>query len=212
MPAGRAYLLIIFLPACLLSFSALGSDLKSPPPAGQPAGIEEKQPAAEFCRVHLDFGQLAFEEVKIDKDALKVTGPDFNLQREGDVVYGFMLSKPTRFRVKADSISGTAAGMDLMLHVKREALSTEVSGLVGIRRVVARVSGNKVSVAAAGSSQVASTAHLSLTRSSGNLLKGQIGLGAGMSAAGMVTFGCDLDFIRERPELIVILFMWWLGV
>jgi len=208
MPAGRTYFFFIFI----LAYPAMGSDLKSPPSAGPPAGVEEKKPAAEFCRVHLDFGQLAFEEVKIDKDALKVTGPDFNLQREGDVVYGFMLSKPTRFRVKADSISGTAAGMDLMLHVKRQALSTEVSGLVGIRRVVARVSGNKVSVAAAGSSRVASTAHLSLTRSSGNLLKGQIGLGAGMSAAGMVTFGCDLDFIRERPELIVILFMWWLGV
>jgi hypothetical protein len=208
MPVGRAIISYIFLLACLVSFPAPGEDLKSQ----TPAVIENKKPANETCKVHLDFGLKAFEEVKIDKVTLKVNGPDFNLQREGDIVYGFMLSKPTRFHIKADSISGTAAGMDLMLHVKRQDLATEVSGLVGIRRVTVKVSGDKVSVSAAGSSQVSSTAHLSLTSVSKNQLKGQIGLGAGMSSASMTTIGCDLDYIRERPALIVILFMWWLGV
>lgn len=157
----------------------------------------------------MQFGILIDQQVTITADRVK--GPDFNLHREASTYYGFILSRPTRFRVKPGEISGNAAGMDLMLHVLDKERFTEIVGLVGARRVRARISDQRVSVDAGASTMVESSAHLALVRQRGNSLRGQFGQGSQLASARLVSAGCDLEYIRRHPGLVVILFLWWLG-
>lgn len=169
--------------------------------AASPA-LGEEPKVERACTITMQFGWFAAQEVSLKGD--RVIGSNFNVQREGDVVYGFVHGEPTRFRALDDRVSGTVAGMDLMLYVARDAIKTEVSGLVGERRVTARVTDTAVTVSARGAS-------LSLSHYRGNHLKGQMLVASDLGPADLVLFGCELKLIRERPDLIVILFMWWLG-
>ncbi|RLB59720.1 MAG: hypothetical protein DRI34_00865 [Deltaproteobacteria bacterium] len=177
---------------------------------GSPPALVEEKPEPARCLVSMQFGFLVDQQVTITPGRVK--GPDFNLRREGDTYYGFILSRPTRFRVKPGEISGTACGMDLMLHVFDRGRVTEITGLVGARRVRARISDQRVTVDAGASTMVESSAHLALVRERGNRLSGQFGQGSQLAPARLVTAGCDLDYLRRRPGLVVILFLWWLGV
>jgi hypothetical protein len=86
-----------------------------------------------------------------------------------------------------------------------------VAGLVGSRHVIAELTDSKVTVTAAASSLINTSASLILTRQRGQRLTGHMVVGSDLGSASMVTFGCDLEAIRARPDLIVTLFMWWLG-
>ena len=171
--------------------------------------VREEAPSAPACRIKLDFGKVAYQDLTIRGD--KIKGSNFNLLQEGKILYGFVLSKPTRFRVSGKEISGTIAGMDLMLHIKHSGPYIQISGLVGSRRVNLKASDHKVEVQASASGLASSSAHLLLVHEQGNRLRGRAGAGAEFYSAQMISFGCDLAHLRKRPELLVVLFMWWLG-
>ncbi len=190
--------------AFVLSLPALspGSDKAQPL-------IRDEAPSAPSCRIKLDFGKAAYQDLTIKGD--KIKGSNFNLQQEGKVLYGFVLSKPTRFRVSGKEISGTIAGLDLMLHIKHSGPYIQISGLVGSRRVSLKASDHKVEVQASASGLASSSSHLLLVQEQGNRLRGRAGAGAEIYSAQMISFGCNLAQLRKRPELLVVLFMWWLG-
>jgi len=155
------------------------------------------------CDMSLNIGWFARQDVSVKPG--RVVGPDFNLHIEDDVIYGFIRGKTTRLKVKKDSVSGSAAGFDLMLHINKSELETEVRGLVGVQRVVAKVSDEKVSVSSAASS-------LAVSRVKGGHFRGHVGRGGSdIQFAEMTLSGCDLSFLKDRPGLIVALFMAWLG-
>jgi hypothetical protein len=177
------------------------------PPAalagGEPQGEVKEVGEAGRCEMSLNIGWYARQDVSIKPG--RIVGPDFNLHIEDDVIYGFIRGKTTRFRVKKDSVSGTAAGFDLMLHVNKSDFETEVRGLVGVQRVVATVSDEKVSVSSVASS-------LAVSKEKAGYFRGHVGRGGSeIQFADMTLSGCDLSVLRERPGLIVALFMAWLG-
>jgi hypothetical protein len=172
------------------------------------AEVNEKQEPGR-CDMSLNIGWFARQDVSVKPG--RVVGPDFNLHIEDDVVYGFIRGKATRFRVSEDDISGSAAGFDLMLHVNKSELVTEVRGLVGNRRVVAKVSDVKVSVSASASSVISSSSSLSVAKVREGYFRGHVGGGSELQFADLKLTGCDLDFLKDRPGLIVALFMAWLG-
>jgi hypothetical protein len=192
----KRYLLLVLL------ISAAAKTENAPP-------LAEEKGALERCQVHLDLGSAGGQQITISGDRVK--GPDFNVSREGEVYFGFTREKTTRFKLSDDGLSGTVAGMDLMLHVTFTDRCTAVSGLVGIRRVKAEVCPDAVTVQASGSLQVASSSHLHLSGGLG-VLRGQFGQGANISAAKLELSGCKLEDIAARPALIVLVFLWWLGV
>ncbi|RME25932.1 MAG: hypothetical protein D6806_07055 [Deltaproteobacteria bacterium] len=177
--------------------------------AGQPATGVEKKSGKGRCSVLMRFGNLLEQQVTIEADRVK--GPDFNLTREGDVWYGFIRSRPTRFRTTGDEISGNAAGLDLMLHLFRKAETLRIRGLVGGRRVSVDISGIKVRVDAGASGGAESSTHLVLELTEPGRYKGQFGQGATIAPAELVASGCDLAGLKSRPGLVVALFLWWLG-
>ena len=166
-----------------------------------PAGVTEEL-AAPVCAVRLQFGYRVSQHVEIEDDRVK--GADYNLHIDGAITYGFISGHPTRFRIEGKHISGNAGGKDLMLNVKRDEVSTTVTGLVGGLRVVATVSEHRVTVKAPHGT-------LYLSRDRGNHLSGRMGLSTDLAPAHLTSYGCGLETIRKRPELIVVLFMWWLG-
>jgi hypothetical protein len=172
--------------------------------AGEKAPAEVKEVSeAGRCEMSLNIGWFARQDVSIKPG--RIVGPDFNLHIEDDVIYGFIRGKTTRFRVKKDSVSGTAAGFDLMLHVNKSDTETLVRGLVGAQRVVAKVSDEKISVSSVASS-------LSVSKEKAGYFRGHVGRGgAEIQFADMTLSGCDLSFLKDRPGLIVALFMAWLG-
>lgn len=186
-------------------------------PMASRAGEEQSQPAAEVkeaqeperCDISLNIGWFARQDVSVKPG--RVVGPDFNLHIENDVIYGFIRGKATRFRVKKDDISGSAGGFDLMLHLSRSDTQTEIRGLVGNRRVVAKVSDEKISVSAAASSVTTSSSSLSVSKVRVGYFRGHVGGGAQLQFADMTLKGCDLSILKNRPGLIVALFMAWLG-
>ena len=190
--------------AFVFSFPALASGDDRAQPQ-----LREEAPSAPACRIKLDFGKVAYQDLTIKGD--KIKGANFNLQQEGKVLYGFVLSKPTRFRVSGKEISGSIAGMDLMLHIKRTGPHIQISGLVGSRRVSLKASDFKVEVQASASGLASSSAHLLLVHERGNRMRGRAGAGAEIYSAQMISFGCNMADLRKRPELLVVLFMWWLG-
>jgi hypothetical protein len=145
---------------------------------------------------------LVTQNVTIKPD--RILGADYNLHVEDLVVYGFISGQPTRIKLKDKHISGSAAGRELMLNVKKTDTATEVSGLVGGVRVSAEVSEHRVRVNAVRGA-------LYLSRDRGNHLSGQLGLSTDIATAHLTTYGCELSEIRKRPDLIVVLFMWWMG-
>ena len=175
-----------------------------PAMAGEKTPLEVKEVGeAGRCDMSLNIGWFTRQDVSIKPG--RIIGPDFNLHIEDDVIYGFIRGKTTRFRVKKDSVSGTAAGFDLMLHVKKSDFETEVRGLVGAQRVVAKVSDEKVTVSSVASS-------LSVSKEKAGYFRGHVGGGgAEIQFADMTLSGCDLSVLRKRPGLIVALFMAWLG-
>jgi len=191
---------IFLVLALLFSQAAMAVDA---PPVVVDKGVLER------CQVRLDLGSAGGQQITISGDRVK--GPDFNVSREGEVYFGFTREKTTRFKLSDDSLSGTVAGMDLMLHVNFSDRCTEVSGLVGIRRVKAEVCPDRVTVQASGSLQVASSTNLHLSGGQG-VLRGQFGQGAEIAAAKLELSGCKLEDIAARPALIVLVFLWWLGV
>jgi hypothetical protein len=180
-------------------------------------GEKQTQPAADVkkvqetgrCDISLSIGWFARQDVSVKPG--RVVGPDFNLHIEDDIVYGFIRGKVTRFKVKPDHISGSAAGFDLMLHINKSDRVTEIRGLVGSRRVVAQVSDKKVSVSAAASSVVTSSSSLSVLEVRAGYFRGHVGGGSELQFAEMTLKGCDLNVLKNRPDLIVVLFMCWLG-
>jgi hypothetical protein len=172
------------------------------------AEVEEVSEAGR-CDMSLNIGWFARQDVSVKPG--RVVGPDFNLHIEDDVVYGFIRGKTTRFRVKKDGVSGSAAGFDLMLHLSESETRTEIRGLVGNRRVVATVSAEKISVSAAASSVISTSSSLTVSKVKKGYFRGHVGGGSELQFADMTLSGCDLDFIRKRPGLIVALFMAWLG-
>jgi hypothetical protein len=110
--------------------------------AGEEPKVKETGEAGR-CDMSMNIGWFARQDVSVKPG--RVVGPDFNLHIEDNVIYGFIRGKATRFKVKKDSVSGSAAGFDLMLHVNKSDFETEVRGLVGNRRVVAKVSDEKIS-------------------------------------------------------------------
>lgn len=168
-----------------------------------PKGEVKEAGEAGRCEMSLNIGWFDRQDVSIKPG--RIVGPDFNLHIEDDVVYGFIRGKTTRFKVRKDSVSGTAAGFDLMLHVSKSDFETEVRGLVGVQRVVATVSDEKVSVSSVASS-------LSVSKEKAGYFRGHVGRGGSeIQFADMTLSGCDLSILRDRPGLIVALFMAWLG-
>jgi hypothetical protein len=167
-----------------------------------PAGVKARLPEAPECRIRLQFGLVVTQNVTVKPD--RIVGADYNLHVEDQIVYGFISGQPTRMKLKDKHISGSAAGRELMLNVKNTETTTEVSGLVGGVRVSAVVSEHRVRVNAMRGA-------LYLTRDRGNHLSGQMGLSSDIAPAHLTTYGCELSEIRKRPDLIVVLFMWWLG-
>lgn len=186
------------LPLLLLGALVAPASAGDEPP---PAQVTEKLPPP-VCAVRLQFGYRITQHVEIEDDRVK--GADYNLHIEDHVTYGFVSGHPTRFRLEDKHISGNAGGKDLMLNVARTETSTVVSGLVGGQRVVATVSAHRVTVKAHHGT-------LYLSRDRGNHLSGRMGLSTDLAPAHLTTYGCGLASIRKRPELIVVLFMWWLG-
>jgi hypothetical protein len=171
--------------------------------AGEVPQVEVKEEGeAGRCEMSLNIGWFARQDVSIKPG--RILGPDFNLHIEDNVIYGFIRGKSTRFKVGPEEISGSAAEFDLMLHVKKSDFETKIHGLVGNQRVVARVSDEKVSV-----SSVASA--LSVSKVKGGYFRGHVGAGPDIQLAEMTVSGCDFTFLRDRPGLIVALFMVWLG-
>jgi len=164
--------------------------------------VKSKVPLAPVCQIRLQLGLSVSQNISIKSD--RITGADYNLHLEDEIIYGFISGQPTRMKLKDNHISGSAAGRDLMLHVKKTGTECEVSGLVGGSRVSAKVSEHRVTVNAMRGA-------LYLSRDRGNHLSGQLGLSSNIAPAHMTTYGCELSMIRDRPELIVTLFMWWLG-
>ena len=178
------------------------------------AGEEPKAEVKEVggagrCDISMNIGWFARQDVSVKPG--RVVGPDFNLHIEDNIIYGFIRGKATRFKVKKDDISGSAAGFDLMLHLSESDTQTEIRGLVGNRRVVAKVSSEKISVSAAGSSVIASSSSLSVSKVKVGYYRGHVGGGSNLQFADLTLKGCDLQIFRERPGLIVALFMAWLG-
>jgi hypothetical protein len=134
----------------------------------------------------------------------RIQGADYNLHIEDEIVYGFMSGNTTRFRMDEGHISGTAGGHDLMLNVWDKQTTTRVTGLVGGARMTASVSDHRILVKGNHGS-------LLLNRDRGNHLSGRLALSGMIETAHLTTYGCGLGTFRERPELIVVLFMWWLG-
>lgn len=172
------------------------------------AEVKEVQEPAR-CDISLNIGWFARQDVSVKPG--RVLGPDFNLHIEGNITYGFIRGKVTRFKVKGDDISGSAAGFDLMLHLSKSDTQTEIRGLVGSRRVVAKVSDEKISVSGAASSVINSSSSLSVTKVRAGYFRGHVGGGSDLQFADMTLKGCDLDILKNRPGLIVALFMAWLG-
>ncbi len=175
----------------------------------EPAADVQKAGEPGLCEISMNIGWFARQDVSVKPG--RVVGPDFNLHIEDDVFYGFIRGKSSRFKVKKDAISGSAAGFDLMLHLSESETQTEIRGLVGNRRVVARVSSEKISVSAAASSVINTSTSLSVAKVKKGYFRGHVGGGSDLQVADMKLAGCDLDFIRKRPGLIVALFMAWLG-
>ena len=177
--------------------------------AGRPEARVKGGKSGQKCTVLMIFGNQVKQQVAVG-DA-RVKGPDFNLTRDGDVWYGFVVSRPTRFRVTNDEIGGNAAGLDLMLHLFREPARLRIRGLVGGRRVSVDVSDTRVRVDAGASGGAESSTHLVLERKEPGRYWGQFGSGSEIAPAEFVTRGCDLSALRKRPGLVVALFLWWLG-
>jgi hypothetical protein len=196
---------VVLLPLAALCAVPFGAAL-----AGEetPAEVKEVGEAGR-CDMSLNVGWFARQDVSIKPG--RVVGPDFNLHIEDDVIYGFIRGKASRFKVKKDAVSGSAAGFDLMLHVNKSDTQTEVRGLVGNRRVVAKVSDEKISVSAAASSVINSSSSLSVSKVKAGYFRGHVGGGAELQFADMKLSGCDLSVLKDRPGLIVALFMVWLG-
>jgi hypothetical protein len=151
----------------------------------------------------LNIGWFARQDVSVKPG--RVLGPDFNLHIEDNVIYGFIRGKTTRFKVGQDDVSGSLAEFDLMLHIDKSDLKTVVRGLVGTQRVVAKVSDEQITVSSVASS-------LSVSKVRAGYFRGHVGGGgAKIQFADMTLSGCDLTILRDRPGLIVALFMAWLG-
>ena len=169
----------------------------------EPRGEVEAAGEAGRCEISLNIGWYDRQDVSIKPG--RIVGPDFNLHIEDTIIYGFIRGKTTRIKVGKDSVSGTAAGFDLMLHINKSDFKTEVRGLVGTQRVVATVSDEKVSVSSVASS-------LAVSKEKAGYYRGHVGRGgAEIQFADMTLSGCDLSVLRDRPGLIVALFMAWLG-
>ena len=175
----------------------------------EPAAKVKEVGEAGRCDISMNIGWFARQDVSVKPG--RVIGPDFNLHIEDDIIYGFIRGKVTRFKVKGDGISGSAAGFDLMLHLSKSDTQTEIRGLVGSRRVVAKVSDEKISVSAAASSDIISSSSLSVSKVRAGYFRGHVGGGSELQLAEMSLKGCDLSTLRDRPDLIVALFMAWLG-
>lgn len=195
----------MLLPLSALCAVPFGMALAGEEPQGKVEAVSE----AGRCEMSMNIGWFARQDVSIKPG--RVVGPDFNLHIEDDVIYGFIRGKATRFKVGPKDISGSAAGFDLMLHVNKSDLETEIRGLVGRRRVVAKVSDEKMSVSGAAYSVGSSASSLAVSMIKAGYYRGHVGGGPDMQLADMTLSGCDLSILRDRPGLIVALFMAWLG-
>jgi len=173
-----------------------------------PIDIKENLDPTFDCHIRMEFGKFSTQDVRIKKN--RITGSNFNIHREGNVFYGFIRNQPSRFRVTETQVTGTIAGMEIILHIKREDFQTQLSGLVGTHRVIANASLEKI-IVDAGSSLV-----LTRTRTP-NYFRGHLGHGPDISAARFKIGACKPSpswKCREIwlcPEMIVVLFLWWLG-
>ena len=190
----------LIMALCFTWLASGRADDKALPP--NPAGeVKAKDNEKPECKIRMEFGRREFQDVEVKKK--KILGAQFNLTREGNVLFGFVLSKATRLKINKDSITGSFAEMDISLSIKEEGPRTKIFGLLNEHRLTIVLSDSKVEVNTFNS-------HLGLGLSRGNRLKGQIGSGANISGASLVTFGCDLEYIRERPGLALVIFLWWL--
>jgi hypothetical protein len=178
----------------LCSIASLGA-------GAEEATVAEEEPLPR-CRGEFQLGGAGTEDVRVGPD--RVLGAEVNLKLEDGVFFGFVHGGPSRFRFDGDRISGTVANLDLMLGVHRSDHQTEVSGLVGNNRVVARASDTELTVSTQGSA-------LGLKLQRGNRMRGQVSVHGDVAGAELVTFGCPVSLLWERPELLVVLFMWRFG-
>jgi hypothetical protein len=166
-----------------------------------PVEVKESE-APERCEVYMNIGWYDKQDVTLKPG--RVVGPDFNLHIEDNVVYGFIRGKTTRFKVKGDHIHGSALGSELMLHVSKSEETTEIRGLVGRVRVLAVITPVKIKINSMGRT-------LLLVRKENNYFRGHVGSGASLQFADLTIKGCEFSMIKNRPDLIVVLFMCWLG-
>jgi hypothetical protein len=177
----------------LLPVEALG---ESPPVEVKDKGEPKR------CHTHMNIGWYDIQDVAVKPG--RIVGPDFNLHIEDDVIYGFIRGKTTRFKVEGDHIHGTAMGSELMLHVSKSDKTTEIRGLVGKVRATAIVTTEKIKINSMGRT-------LLLKKKKKNYFRGKVGVGYDIQFADLTIEGCELSLIKDRPDLIVVLFMCWLG-
>jgi hypothetical protein len=187
------------LPAAAQTQPASTSPASNEPPASVTDAVKDD---VQRCRVHLRFGSLLNEDVLIKEKMIQ--GSNLSIQEEDGIFYGFAYGQSTRFRIDDGRVSGSISELGLMLNVLVEGPFTEVSGLIEATRVSARVSDNAISVKGPG-------AGLALKLQRGNHLSGSFVSGSQIGSAEFTSFGCNLDFIRKRPELIVILLLLWMA-
>lgn len=166
------------------------------------AEIEQEPDGTQRCRVHLRFGSLLNEDVLVTEK--RIQGSSLSIQEEDGIFYGFAYGQSTRFRIEDGRVSGSISELGLMLNVRVEGPFTEVSGLIEATRVSARVSENAILVKGPG-------AGLSLKLQRGNHLSGSFVSGSQIGTADFTSFGCNIESIRKRPELIVILLLLWMA-
>ncbi len=187
-----------------IALSVAAQTNSSSPPSEEPPGAisdsAEKTPAR--CRIHLRFGSLLNEDVLVDEK--RIQGSNLSIQEEDGIFYGFAYGQSTRFRIEDGRVSGSISELGLMLNVRIEGPFSEVSGLIEATRVSARVSENSILVKGPG-------AGLSLKLQRGNHLSGSFVSGSQVGTADFTSFGCNLETLRKRPELIVILLLLWMA-
>ncbi|NMB73766.1 MAG: hypothetical protein GYA21_01400 [Myxococcales bacterium] len=198
--AGILVVLSIILPVLPVAAQTDSSPAHSAEPPDAISEAAEESPAR--CRIHLRFGSLLNEDVLVEEK--RIQGSNLSIREEDGIFYGFAYGQSTRFRIEDGRVSGSISELGLMLNVRIEGPFSEVSGLIEATRVSARVSENAILVKGPG-------AGLSLKLQRGNHLSGSFVAGSQIGTADFTSFGCNLETIRKRPELIVILLLLWMA-
>jgi len=186
--------------AALLAILTASAQSQEPAgPAPPPELADEVAEPLPPCRIRIE--AIHSSDVRIGPERL--LGPDTNLHREQDLLYGFVGGQPTRIRREGTRIHGTLAGKQLMLQVEQEVIGTRIAGVAGTGRMSARLGTDHLI-------WNGRLGHLELLRDQGSRFDGSAHLGGAMGFAAMNTQGCDWQEIAADPLVVVALFAWWL--